>query len=67
MRVHARQGETLDAVCQRYLGRTAGVTEQVLALNTGLAALGALLPLGTAITLPDLPTQALPPQVQLWD
>ena len=67
MKVRARQGETLDAICQRYLGRTAGVTEQVLALNTGLADLGVVLPMGTLITLPDTPTQPRRPQVQLWD
>jgi phage tail protein X len=65
----ARAGETVDEVCWRELGRTAGVTEQVLALNPGLAALGPTLPAGTPITLPEPP--ALAPQIRetvnLWD
>ncbi|MDR3429676.1 tail protein X [Silvimonas sp.] len=67
MRVTARQGDTLDAICQRYFGRTAGVTEQALALTSGLASLGPVLPLGTAINLPDAPAQVQRQQVQLWD
>lgn len=66
--VRAHQGETLDALCQRVLGRTAGVTEQALALNPGLADLGPVLPHGTLVTLPD--EQAAQPVVadtiQLW-
>lgn len=66
--VRANQYDTIDAICQRVYGRTASVTEQVLELNPGLAELGPVLPQGTAVTLPDIPTQ---PQrtdsVQLWD
>ena len=29
----AQAGETVDAICWRVLGRTAGVTEQVFTLN----------------------------------
>lgn len=68
MKVRAMQGDTLDAVCQRYYGRTAAVTEAVLELNRGLAELGPVLPQGTIIELPEL---APPPQnnnmIQLWD
>lgn len=65
----ARAGETVDAICWRMLGRTAAVTEQVLLLNPGLAALGPLLPEGTKVTLPDI-TAAAPAildTVKLWD
>jgi len=66
--VRAHQGDTVDAICQRIYGRTAGVTEQLLELNPGLADLGPILPQGTAITLPEVVQQ---PQhstvVQLWD
>jgi len=66
--VRSRQGDTLDLICHRVLGQTAGVTEQVLELNPGLADLGPVLPHGTPVTLPDTPKQ---PQrtgtVQLWD
>ncbi|MBZ9576719.1 tail protein X [Modicisalibacter sp. MOD 31.J] len=66
--VHAHQREPLDALCYRVFGRTAGITEQVLTLNPGLAELGPALPQGTPVMLPDDP---IPPQrtdvVQLWD
>ncbi|KQM21952.1 tail protein X [Novosphingobium sp. Leaf2] len=65
----ALAGDTVDAICWRELGRTRAVTEQVLALNPGLAALGPRLPAGTAVALPDM-AQAAPPvleTVKLWD
>lgn len=65
-RVH--QGETLDALCQRVLGRTAGVTERALQLNPGLADRGPVLPHGTLVILPD--EKAAEPTIadtlQLW-
>lgn len=69
MQVRANQGETLDALCQRVLGRTAGVTEAVLAANPGLADLGPILPIGTLVDLPDATqtTQTEAALVQLWD
>lgn len=30
MKIYAMQGDTLDAVCARFYGRTAGVVEAVL-------------------------------------
>ncbi len=68
MVVKSLQGDTVDLICWRYYGRTAGVLEQVLDSNRGLAALGPVLPMGTMITLPDQPVQAGSKQiVQLWD
>jgi len=67
--VRANQGETLDAICYRVFGRTAGVTEAALEANTGLADLGPVLPAGTVVTLPE-PANAVQPvidQVQLWN
>lgn len=67
--VRASQGDTLDALCYRVFGRTAGVTEAALEANTGLADLGPVLPMGTLVTLPD-PADAVQPDVdivQLWD
>ena len=52
MKTFALQGDTLDAICVRYYGRTEGVVETVLAANPGLAELGAVLPHGTAVELP---------------
>lgn len=68
MNVRTIQGDTVDLICWRHYGRTAGITEQVLEANPGLADLGADLPIGTVIVLPAqpaTPTQA--PRLQLWD
>lgn len=66
--VIANQGDTVDAICWRYYGRTAGVTETVLDANPGLADLGPVIPHGTAVTLPDTAPQAEQRQVvNLWD
>lgn len=63
----AYQGETVDQLCHRVVGRTAGVTEAVLRANPGLADLGTKLPEGTLVIIPDLPkTQAKLSTVQLW-
>ena len=67
MQLRAQQGETLDLIINRHYGYTAGITEQVLALNPGLAALGPILPTGTLITMPAAPTQAEQPLIQLWE
>ncbi|RVU03935.1 phage tail protein [Novosphingobium umbonatum] len=67
----ALDGETVDEICWRMLGATAGVTEQVLALNAGLAAAGPRLPAGTQVTLPDTASAATATAtidiVQLWN
>ena len=50
------EGITLDLLLWRRYGvRGQGLVEEALELNPGLAGLGAVLPLGTAVTLPDLP------------
>ena len=68
MIVIAQQGDTVDALCWRHYRQTAGSTEQVLELNPGLSAIGAILPEGYQITLPDqLPAPATKPLIQLWD
>ncbi|WP_137936114.1 tail protein X [Chitinivorax sp. B] len=66
--VIALQGDTVDLLCWRHLGRTGGVTERVLARNPGLAELGPVLPLGTQVTLPDRPVSVpVRPLINLWD
>jgi phage tail protein X len=66
--VHALQGDTVDAICWRIYGRTAGVTEAVLEANPGLADFGTILPHGTFVTIPDAAPQAPELQmVNLWD
>lgn len=65
----ALDGETVDEICWRVLGKTASVTEQVLGLNPGLCEKGPRLPGGTSVTLPT-PTAAATSTldiVQLWD
>lgn len=70
----ARKGETLDALCYRIYGASyTGYVEQILGLNAGLAALGARLPHGAQVTMPDPPTTqattntATASTVNLWD
>ena len=71
MRVIALQGDTVDALCHRHLGTTAGTVVQALALNYGLSLLGPVLPLGTEVELPDTPATpsgaTTRPLLQLWD
>lgn len=67
MQVRAMQGDTVDSLCWRHLGSSSAV-EAVLDLNPGLGALGAVLPNGTLITLPDeAPAAQQTHLVQLWD
>lgn len=65
----ARDGETVDEVCWRVLGRTSNVTEQVLELNPGIAALGPRLPGATELVLPEVAEAATATRetIQLWD
>lgn len=66
--VRANQNDTVDALCWRFYGRTAGVTEAVLEANPGLADYGPFLPLGLIVNMPE--AQASAPQrqvVNLWD
>ncbi|MBS5840568.1 phage tail protein [Pseudomonas lundensis] len=66
--LNAGQHDTVDALCWRHYGRTAGVTEAVLEANPGLADYGPFLPCGTLVTLPE--AQPAAPQrnmVNLWD
>ncbi|MFC3549462.1 tail protein X [Lysobacter cavernae] len=70
MRVYAHQGDTLDALCWRYLGRTAGLVEKAFELNPGLCEHGPVLPHGTSVDLPEItatPAAATRALVQLWD
>lgn len=64
-------GLTLDLlIWRRYRRPIAGLVEQVLALNPGLAQRGPYLPLGALILLPVLQDAAAPVDrevIQLWD
>ena len=66
--VRTQQNDSVDALCWRHYGRTAGVTEAVLAANPGLADHGPVLPQGLEVNMPE--AQASVPQrqmVNLWD
>jgi phage tail protein X len=66
--VRAQQGDTVDALCWRHYGRTAGVTEVVLEANPGLADHGPTLPQGLPVEMPEAQTTAPKRQmVNLWD
>ena len=66
--IRANQNETVDALCWRYYGRTAGVTEAVLQANPGLADHGPVLPHGLPVNMPVAQTSAPQRQmVNLWD
>ena len=65
MKTFALLGDTLDAICVRYYGRTAGVSP--CSANPGLAELGAVLPHGTAVELPDVQTAPVAETVNLWE
>jgi phage tail protein X len=66
--VRSRQGDTIDLLCWRHYGRTSGTAEGVLAANPGIAAMGAVLPFGTAVILPDLElAREAATTVSLWD
>ncbi|MDV5384615.1 MULTISPECIES: tail protein X [Pseudomonas] len=63
-----QQNDTVEALCWRHYGRTAGVAEAVLDANPGLASHGPVLPAGLLVTLPDIQTSAPErPTVSLWD
>ena len=54
-----RPGTTLDLLLWRQHGMAgAALLEQTLEINPGVADLGAELPIGTAVTLPELPATA---------
>lgn len=66
--VRAHQNDTVDNLCWRYYGRTAGVTEAVLEANPGLADNGPILPQGLIVNMPEAQTSAPQRQmVNLWE
>ncbi|MFN3944592.1 MAG: tail protein X [Allosphingosinicella sp.] len=64
----ARQGDTLDALIWRERGLGADDIAGVLDANPGLAALGAVLPVGTRVHAPPRPRAApVHDLIKLWD
>lgn len=62
-----KAGETVDLACHRFYGRTAAVSEAVLAANRGVAALGPILPAGTVLSMPPAPARDAKPLVKLYE
>lgn len=67
MVVIAQQGDTVDTLCWRWFGTTRGVTEEVYRRNPGLADLGAILPQGHPVILPDVAPAPEKKLIRLWD
>ncbi|WP_286778222.1 tail protein X [Pseudomonas sp. UBA2311] len=66
--LRTQQNDTVDALCWRHYGRTAGVVEAVLDANPGLASSGPVLPTGLLVNLPEIQTSAPERQmVNLWE
>lgn len=59
------QGDTVDLIADRYFSSTDMVGE-ILKANPGLARLGAILPLGTPINLPQAKASTIAAPVTLW-
>lgn len=66
MLITAKQNETVDLICWRYFGTTAGVTEKVLETNPHIQSKNPILEMGTLVSLPDnyTPVQKT---LNLWD
>lgn len=63
--VRAREHDTLDALCHRHLGRTAGTVEATLDASPGLAKRAADLGAGEPVRLIAAP-KAAKQLIQLW-
>lgn len=64
--VRALEHDTLDLLCWRHLGRTAGAVEATLDANPGIARMACDLPAGQPVNLVAPPAQPRP-LIHLWD
>ena len=60
-----KNGDMLDYICYQYYGTTE-VTSKVLEANRELAKLGAVLPAGISIELPEIEKPTAKRKVTLW-
>lgn len=66
--ITAQRGDMVDQLVSRRRGRTAGLVEQALDSNPGLAARGVLLDAGATFILPAAPASAPTREtIKLWD
>ncbi len=61
-----KDGDTIDAICNRHYGYTAGSVEKVLTDNRHLAGYDAVLPAGVKITLPVIEPPKNTQKIKLW-
>lgn len=67
-RAFSEPGDTVDRLVWREIRKGPAAVERVLEANPGLADLGTILPVGTAVIIPDgAGAASAKPQVQLWD
>lgn len=64
--VRAKQGETVDQIAARCYDGDTSMATAILEANPGLAALGATLPHGTLVNLPERRAATTTP-ISLWD
>lgn len=63
-----KDGDVLDAICDRHYVDVRYNIDEVLAANPGLAAHGPVLPSGVLVVLPVVETAAPSrPTIRLWD
>lgn len=62
-----QQDDTIDRLCQRLYGRTAGITEAVLDANPHLRQHPCILPAGLDVALPAIAPQPVASILNLWD
>ncbi|EDY85461.1 phage Tail Protein X [gamma proteobacterium HTCC5015] len=65
--ITAQQGDTIDLICYRHYGRTAGITEAVIEANPGVENFTGVIPQGTVINLPIDTAAETTTTSQLWD
>lgn len=67
MLVYSMQNETVDALAYRVFGSTAGIVETIYKNNPNLCELPAMLPMGTAVNVPEFVSEPKKNQINLWD
>lgn len=61
------QNETIDALAYRVFGRTTGIVEIIYNNNPMLSELPAILPMGTAVNVPEDAPEPQKKLINLWD
>lgn len=67
MIVYTMQNETIDALAYRVFGRTTGIVEIIYNNNPMLCELPAILPMGTAVNVPEDAPEPQKKIINLWD